>query len=112
MQIIDARCSACGHNTNLRIGGSMAGYMEFLWWPVSCPQCRAVTDANVRARPLSCDVCKSSDVIEMHNARLCAGDGKYETIMCFERRLTDSRYKCPACDAFELRFGKTSRFID
>lgn len=84
----------------------MASYMEIMWWPVSCPRCQAVTEANVRKQPLSCNVCNSTDVVEMHDPSLCFGDGEHTTIMCFERTLTDGRYKCPACGALELRFGQ------
>jgi transposase-like protein len=102
-QTNDAHCLSCGYDTALTIGGAMMS--PVCYWPVSCPACRAITRADMRKLPVACEECGSTDVIELGHPLTNAGDGKRVVITCYDWRLTDGRYQCPACGKFELRIG-------
>lgn len=100
----DAHCYNCGYDVELPIGGGMLTYNEHTDWPVQCMDCRTISSTNIRLTPLSCKSCGSNNVIECHDRSLYAGDGKYTSVMCWERQLTDGHYKCPKCEMFALRY--------
>jgi predicted RNA-binding Zn-ribbon protein involved in translation (DUF1610 family) len=106
------RCGACGYKAGITIGGTMAGFEEYSSWPVTCLNCKAITNANTRKSPLACGKCGSENVIELQDARTYAGDGTDDVLMAWERTLTDGRYKCPQCQRFELRVGRPTLLFD
>jgi hypothetical protein len=58
----NARCSDCGYEADLRLGGGMMNHTTFAAWPVTCNHCRAVTTAKFASAPLRCLDCESNDV--------------------------------------------------
>jgi DNA-directed RNA polymerase subunit RPC12/RpoP len=100
----DAHCFACGYDTFLMLGGSMANHATYAAWPVSCTVCSAITTANFKQSPLVCQECKSNNVIPVIDPHVWKGDGGI-----IERwgdlTLTDEHYRCPKCSELELRFG-------
>jgi hypothetical protein len=100
----DAHCFACGFDTFLMLGGGMTNHTTHAAWPVSCKQCCAVTTANFKQPPLTCQKCQSSDVTPMHTPHEWKGDGEIK-VSWDVLTLTDGHYRCPKCKAFALRFG-------
>ena len=103
------RCTACGYEAGIAIGGARESFEEYSAWPVTCADCRAITNANTQKSPLACDDCSSENVIELQDPRTYAGDGTDEVLRAWERKLTNGRYKCPQCRRFKLRVGQDSR---
>lgn len=101
----DAHCYNCGYDVYLSIGGGMFSYLEKTDWPIHCFECKTITSTNIRISPLTCTNCKSTNVKEVQDKELYAGDGNYSAITCWERQLTDGNYKCPKCNKFTLRYG-------
>jgi DNA-directed RNA polymerase subunit RPC12/RpoP len=57
------RCTGCGYKAGIAIGGTMAGFEEYSAWPVTCLNCKTITNANTRKSPLACGKCGSKNVI-------------------------------------------------
>ena len=100
----DAHCYSCGYDVFLMLGGGRANHTTYAAWPVSCTRCSAVTTANFKNLPPRCMECGSSDVSAFDNPKLWKGDGAPRQ-RWGGLELTDGHYRCPLCDAFELRFG-------
>jgi hypothetical protein len=104
----DAHCFACGYDAYLILGAGRSNHETYAAWPVSCTQCAEVTTANHKMTPLTCEKCRSSDVLPFTERSVWSGDGQ-EKIMWGMLRprliLTDGHYRCPKCFKFELRFG-------
>lgn len=99
----NVRCSACGYKTSLRLGGGRANHRVYAAWPVNCDDCAETTTANFKQVPLVCRTCSGSNVAPVANDRNWVGDGK-TNVNWGDLELTDGHYRCPKCDAFELRF--------
>jgi len=104
----DAHCFACGYDTALRLGGGMSNHATYAAWPVICQTCSAVTTANYKQASLICEQCELGNVISVTDPRATAGDGEVVEQWGFGRdclTLTNGHYRCPKCNATELRFG-------
>jgi hypothetical protein len=107
----DAHCYACGYDTWLRLGAGMSNHAIYAAWPVSCKACSAVTTANFKKTPLTCERCQSPDVLPFTDPSLWKGDGN-ERDRWGDLALADGHYRCPKCLAFELRFGTNAGLHD
>lgn len=86
----------------------MANHATYAAWPVSCKMCAAVTTANFKQSPLTCQACKSHDVTPAADHQWWKGDGNVIESWGIGRdalTLTNGHYRCPKCGEFELRFG-------
>ncbi|WP_156947001.1 hypothetical protein [Afipia birgiae] len=104
----DAHCFACGYDIFLMLGGNRANHTTYAAWPVTCKMCAAVTTANFKQSPLTCQECDSGDVIPPIDPQWWKGDGDVNENWGMGRNaltLTNGHYRCPKCDEFELRFG-------
>lgn len=82
----------------------MLNHTTYAAWPVACRTCSAVTTANFKHLPLTCEACESSNVTQVTDPHEWAGDG--DVIESWDDlTLTSGHYRCPSCDQFELRFG-------
>jgi Zn finger protein HypA/HybF involved in hydrogenase expression len=97
----DAHCFACGYDTALRVGGTMASFKVYSAIPVSCRNCAEITTANIRKLPLLCAKCHATGVVEMNKHKLqneCNDpDSDIDSL--------EGHYLCPKCGAYQLRFG-------
>jgi hypothetical protein len=64
----------------------------------------AVTTANFKQSPLTCQECEGRNVVPPTDLQWSKGDGdateNWNTLA-----LTNGHYRCPKCDKFELRSG-------
>ena len=99
----NAHCSVCEYRAAFLLGGGMMNFETYAAWPVHRTTCQAITTANYRQQPLTCQACNGTDVTPIGDPREWQGDGKqiemWETLT-----LTDGHYRCPKCGKFELRF--------
>jgi DNA-directed RNA polymerase subunit RPC12/RpoP len=102
---IDAHCYSCGNDSFLRLGGGMRSYETYAAWPVSCNRCRAITTANFKESPLTCNQCGSRGVVAVSDPAIWKGGTDRILETWGELKLYDGEYKCPRCDEFALRFG-------
>lgn len=86
------------------LGAGMSDHTWYAAWPVYCKECSAVTTANFKKLPLICEGCQSKNVVPFSDHSLWKGDGQ-EHEQWTDLTLTDGHYRCPKCNAFELRFG-------
>src|ERR1700682_825998 len=102
----DAHCYGCGYDTWLRLGAGRSNHSTYAAWPINVKTCLAVTTANYKKTPLTCERCQSPDVLPFTDPSLWKGDGDDNTLDRWgDLILTDGHYRCPKCSAFELRFG-------
>ena len=99
-----ARCSGCGYETFLMLGGGFSNHRTYAAWPVNCDDCAATTTANFQQAPLVCGKCGGANVVPITDSRNWAGDGK-EIERWWDLRRTDGHHRCPRCHAFELKFS-------
>jgi hypothetical protein len=88
----DASCDFCGYSTCVTEGGTMRGFAEYSAKPVSCPTCRAITSANERKLPLTCDKCGSAGVTELENLRRDEGPEEMSPLDLLDREGVTKRY--------------------
>lgn len=112
MNSVDAHCFSCGYDQLLMIGSLMSNYEVYAAGPVHCKSCQAITTANYKSPLLTCETCKSSNILPINTPEVWLDDSDLIELLPFSTTLSKSdvpsltgHYKCPKCEKFEVLFG-------
>lgn len=101
-----AECGKCHYAATYTVGAGLLTFRTVAWFPVVCRACRALRSADFGKTPLSCGDCGSTDVLRLDAPGMCNNDSNRVIEAWGDLKLTDSLYRCPKCNAFDLRLAR------
>jgi hypothetical protein len=107
--LVKAHCR-CGYERKLAVGGGMTSHETLCSFPVYCPPCKALFQANLFAEEIRCPTCKGLQVAPYDDESMCEKRGNRVFSWSAAKRLgrtlilTDGNYLCPECNDFSMHF--------
>lgn len=118
--MLQARCTGCGLEQGLGVGGGMMSFMTVAAVPAGCARCHNLVTVNAKlAPPYECPTegCAGSPVIIgelvglMHRGTdPTVFDWLVDDDAGLRYELRDRAYRCPACGASSLTFESAGFF--
>ena len=108
--IVKAYCG-CGYERLMPLGGGMMNFTAHCNFPVYCPKCKVLFEANLVRKAIKCPECGDRNVLSYENDELCRkkGEAVFEWNLPGKLggtlKLTDGKYLCPKCGKYTMSFS-------
>ena len=101
-RMFTARCSSCGFECSVTVGGGMYTHRTRRLFPALCGICEGIVSANVVPEPPVCDTCSGTDLV-LYGAttRDPADNSRYPKGL-------DGHHLCPDCKHYSFKFETAS----
>jgi ribosomal protein L37AE/L43A len=114
--IVNAICE-CGFNKEkMYLGGGKRNHNSVCSFPFYCDQCKIIFTVNLYNPLTNCPDCGADSIISYEDKKINIGEGRkvfsWNTRLTLGRELvlTDSKYWCPSCKKYDLKFTSVGRW--